>query len=56
MNSDSAFLEFANGLSNLEKSRNFNVFAGYSLEPFTKTLKSLILIREMNPLFVESQW
>lgn len=39
MNSDSDFLEFANGLSNLEKSRNFNVFAGYSLEPFTKTLK-----------------
>ncbi|EMM99772.1 bifunctional protein FolC [Leptospira noguchii str. 1993005606] len=39
MNSDSDFLEFANGLSNLEKSRNFNVFTGYSLEPFAKTLK-----------------
>ncbi|EMO75921.1 hypothetical protein LEP1GSC127_4966 [Leptospira kirschneri str. 200801925] len=39
MNSDFDFLEFANGLSNLEKSRNFNVFTGYSLEPFAKTLK-----------------
>ncbi|EMO29517.1 hypothetical protein LEP1GSC170_4465 [Leptospira interrogans serovar Bataviae str. HAI135] len=39
MNSDSDFLEFANGLSNLEKSRNFNVFTGYSLETFAKTLK-----------------
>ncbi|XDD50824.1 Mur ligase family protein [Leptospira sp. WS92.C1] len=33
------FFEFISQLSNLEKTRNFNVFAEYSLEPFTKLIK-----------------
>ncbi|AOP35215.1 bifunctional folylpolyglutamate synthase/dihydrofolate synthase [Leptospira tipperaryensis] len=37
MNSD--FFEFISQLSNLEKTRNFNVFSGYSLEPFENVLK-----------------
>lgn len=36
MNSD--FFEFISQLSNLEKTRNFNVFSDYSLEPFGKIL------------------
>ncbi|PJZ68738.1 hypothetical protein CH373_03500 [Leptospira perolatii] len=32
------FLEFAGSLNNLEKTRNFNVFTGYSLEPFSDLL------------------
>ncbi|MDI7165169.1 glutamate ligase domain-containing protein [Leptospira santarosai] len=36
MNSD--FFKFIDQLSNLEKTRNFNVFTGYSLEPFAKVL------------------
>ncbi|MCG6194550.1 bifunctional folylpolyglutamate synthase/dihydrofolate synthase [Leptospira sp. FAT2] len=36
--SHSGFFEFIEGLSNLEKTRNFNVFTGYSLEPFANVL------------------
>ncbi|TGN01473.1 glutamate ligase domain-containing protein [Leptospira yasudae] len=36
--SHSGFFEFIDGLSNLEKTRNFNVFTGYSLEPFANVL------------------
>ncbi len=32
------FLEFGSGLINLEKTRNFNVFGDYSLEPFRSLL------------------
>lgn len=39
MNSTSDFFDFISGLSNLEKTRNFNVFTGYSLEPFANVLK-----------------
>lgn len=39
MNSTSDFFEFISGLSNLEKTRNFNVFTGYSLKPFANVLK-----------------
>ncbi|PJZ58878.1 glutamate ligase domain-containing protein [Leptospira barantonii] len=38
MNSTSDFFDFISGLSNLEKTRNFNVFTGYSLEPFANVL------------------
>ncbi|TGJ98695.1 bifunctional folylpolyglutamate synthase/dihydrofolate synthase [Leptospira langatensis] len=34
------FLEFGSSLTNLEKTRNFNVFGNYSLEPFRELLDS----------------
>ncbi|MBM9579163.1 bifunctional folylpolyglutamate synthase/dihydrofolate synthase [Leptospira sp. 201903070] len=43
MSSD--FFEFISQLSNLEKTRNFNVFSGYSLEPFENILKKYGLDR-----------
>ncbi|EMY79191.1 bifunctional protein FolC [Leptospira weilii serovar Ranarum str. ICFT] len=46
MNTHSDFFEFINRLSNLEKTRNFNVFTGYSLEPFTKVLNRFGLNRK----------
>lgn len=35
---DVAFFEFVSALSNLEKTRNFDVFAGYSLTPYSNIL------------------
>ncbi|EMJ90826.1 Mur ligase central domain protein [Leptospira alstonii] len=46
MNIPSDFFEFINRLSNLEKTRNFNVFTDYSLEPFTKVLNRFGLNRK----------
>ncbi|AXR62161.1 bifunctional folylpolyglutamate synthase/dihydrofolate synthase [Leptospira mayottensis] len=43
MNADSDFFKFISQLSNLEKTRNFNVFTGYSLEPFAKVLNQFDL-------------
>ncbi|ALO26557.1 folylpolyglutamate synthase/dihydrofolate synthase family protein [Leptospira borgpetersenii] len=43
MSEDSDFFKFINQLPNLEKTRNFNVFTGYSLEPFAKVLNQFDL-------------
>ncbi|WP_061222451.1 bifunctional folylpolyglutamate synthase/dihydrofolate synthase [Leptospira weilii] len=43
MSADSDFFKFINQLSNLEKTRNFNVFSGYSLESFAKVLNQFDL-------------